>query len=91
MIADEVSKNIGKALATVVALLNPAVIVLSGPLVGLGDLLTEAIRRELNLRCFAGAVAELELELSSLEDCDTARGAAMMMRDRIFGIDDPIR
>lgn len=88
IIADEVSESIGNALATVVALLNPEMIVLSGELSGMGDLLIDAVHRALDLNCFAGAVRKLKLEISSLEDDDTARGAAIMMRDRVLGIEE---
>ena len=64
-------------------------IVLSGELAGLGDLLIDAVRRVLELNCFAASVRKLKLELSILEPGDTARGAAMMMRDRAFGIETP--
>ena len=87
LIAGEVSENIGRALASVVTLLNPAMIVVSGELVGMGSLLTGAIRRTLEENCFADAINRLKLELSTLEAADTARGAAMMMRDRVWNID----
>ena len=88
IIADEVAESIGNALATVVALLNPEMIVLSGELSGMGDLLLDAVHRSLDLNCFAGAVRKLKLEISTLEESDTARGAAIMMRDRVFGIEE---
>ena len=88
IIADEVSESIGNALATVVALLNPAMIVLSGELAGMGDLLLDAVHRALDLNCFAGAVRKLKLEIYTLEECDTARGAAIMMRDRVLDIEE---
>jgi glucokinase len=86
IIADEVSEHIGSALATVVTLLNPETIVLSGELTGLGDIMLDAVHRVLERNCFADAIRRLKLEISTLEPCDTARGAAIMMRDRIFGI-----
>lgn len=89
IIAEKVAEHIGRALAAAVALLNPAMIVVSGELASLGDLLLDAVRRSLELNCFAGAVRKLKLELSTLEPGDTARGAAMMMRDRTFGIENP--
>lgn len=84
IIASEVSDSIGRALAVVVALLNPSLIVLSGELTGLDDLLLESIRRVLNLSCFSGAVRDLKLEFSRLEKNDTARGAAILMRNRLL-------
>ena len=88
LIAGEISEHIGSALAAAVALLNPAMIVVSGELAGLGSQLTDAIRRTLEKNCFADAVHKLKIELSTLDVEDTARGAAMMMRDRIFGIEE---
>ena len=85
-IADEISAHLGSALATVVTLLNPETIVLSGELTGLGDIMLDAVRRVLELNCFADAIRKLKLEISTLEPSDTARGAAIMMRDRVFGI-----
>lgn len=84
IIADEVSNSIGRALAVAVVLLNPSVIVLCGGLTGLGDLLLGSIRRELERSCFSGTVRELKLEFSRLEKFDTARGAAIMMRNRLL-------
>lgn len=84
IIASEVSDSIGRALAVAVALLNPSVIVLSGELTGLGELLMNAIHRTLNLSCFAGAVKNLRIEFSTLAADDTARGAAILMRNRLI-------
>ena len=88
LIAEKVSENIGCALAAVVALLNPATIVIGGELAGMGDLLLDTVHRVLAERCRAGAVRKLKLELSALEPEDTARGAAIMIRDKVFGIED---
>ena len=87
LIAGDISEHIGDALATAVTLLNPAMIVVSGELAGLGSLLTDAIRRTLEKNCFAEAVRKLKLELSTLDIEDAARGAAMMMRDRVWNIE----
>ena len=56
-------------------------------LLEMGDLLLDTVHRSLDLNCFAGAVRKLKLEISTLEPGDTARGAAIMMRDRVFGIE----
>lgn len=84
IIATEVSDSIGRALAVAVVLLNPSVIVLCGELTGLGDLLLESIHRELARSCFSGTVRELKLEFSRLDRFDTARGAAIMMRNQLL-------
>ena len=84
IIANEVSDSIGRGLAVAVALLNPSVIVLNGELAGLGDLLLDSIRRVLNLSCFSDAVRDLKLEFSKQGKNDTARGAALLMRNRLL-------
>ena len=85
IIAGEVSDSIGRALAVAVMLLNPSLIVLSGELTGLGDLLLDAVQRVLSLSCFAGTMRNLKLEFSRLERGDAARGAALLMRNRLLG------
>lgn len=87
-IAENLAEMIGSALATVVALLDPAAIIIGGDLSALGDLLLGTVHRQIERSCGTAAAAGVRLELSALEDCDTARGAAMMIRDRILGIDD---
>ena len=84
IIADELCRDIGSALAVTVALLNPEMIVISGALTGLGELLLDAVRRELELKCFPEAVKSLKIHLSTLGRFDTARGAAILMRDRLL-------
>lgn len=83
MIATEVCESIGRALAVVVTLLNPTHIVLRGELTGLGDFLLNTVQRVLEDNCFPRAVKRIKLELSTLKQEDTARGAAMMARNRI--------
>ncbi len=82
LIAAEVSSSIGRALAIVTALLNPSVIVISGGLTGLGDLLLGNIRQTLELNCFPGAIERLRVEFSSLDRWAAALGAALLLRDR---------
>ena len=65
-------------------LVTTNMIVISGEFASLGTFLTDSLRRELELRCFPEAVKELKIEISTLAPTDTARGAAMMMRDRIL-------
>lgn len=84
IIADELCRDLGNALSVAVMLLNPEMIVISGEFASLGSFLTDSLRRELELRCFPEAVKELKIEISTLARTDTARGAAMMMRDRVL-------
>lgn len=84
IIADQVCKNIGQALSAVVTLLNPSMIVFSGKLCRLDDVLLSGVRRVLELNCFADALQDLRLELSKAGEFDTARGAALRLRDKIW-------
>lgn len=83
IIANDVSRSIGHALAVVVSLLNPSTIVLSGELTSLKDLLMDPIKQVLMVCCFADAVKDLKIEFSRLEENDTARGVAMLMRNKL--------
>lgn len=84
IIAGELCRDLGNALSVAVMLLNPETIVISGEFASLGDYLADSLRRELELRCFPEAVRELKIEISALTPLDTARSAAMMMRERIL-------
>lgn len=84
IVADQVCENIGQALSAVVTLLNPAMIVFGGRLSKLDNLLLSGVRRVLELNCFADALQELRLELARSDEFDTARGAALRMRDKIW-------
>jgi predicted NBD/HSP70 family sugar kinase len=84
MLAYDVSSKISNALATVVTLLNPSMIVLSGELARLGNILTDTIKRELPLRCTPGAADKLVIEISTLDEYSTAKGAALMLREKIL-------
>ena len=84
VIANDVCRHIGRALAIVVTLLNPSVIVLCGELTGLGDMLMDSVRMALSLNCFPGSVKNLKVEFSTLEADETARGAAILMRDKLL-------
>ena len=86
-IGGEVAGYIGRALAAAVSLLSPELVVLSGELSGLGDLLLDAVRRETDAHCPIAARQHLHIEISTLESGDPARGAAAMIRDKLYGIE----
>lgn len=71
----------GIALASVLCILNPGVIVLSGALTGLGPRLLDGVQRVLSRRCLPQALTGLSLRLSSLGDEGTALGAALVARE----------
>jgi len=86
IIAVDVCEKIGKALSVAVTLLNPSLIVLSGSLTAMGDLLTDSIRNILKLNCFPGVVRHLRLEISKAPPEAAAAGAAQMMRGKYLGL-----
>lgn len=76
----DVCEALGIGLASVVCILNPGIIVLSGELTGLGPRLLEGIQRVLARRCLPQALSSLNLRLSTLGAEGTAMGAAYVAR-----------
>lgn len=78
-VIDDAGAAIGKALANVANLINPEVIVVGGPLVAVGEILLEPIRRGL-LRYAVPMVGETTtLAMSSLGDRAEALGGAALV------------
>ena len=69
----------GKALAVVANLVNPEVIVVGGPLAGLGEILLEPIRRSLLRYALPLAGEQTTLAVSSLGDRAEALGATALV------------
>jgi len=90
LIAGEVCSAVAQAVTVLVTLLNPASIVFCGRLSGLDEFLLENVRRTLNVNCFFGAIEKLQLEISGQGDHAAARGAALMMRERILRPDNKL-
>ncbi len=78
---------IGEALASIVNLLNPTLIVVGGDLAGAGEQLIAGIREVIYQRSTALATHVLEIRTSKLGDHAGVVGAAMMALDRIL---DPV-
>ncbi|WP_372698096.1 ROK family transcriptional regulator [Arthrobacter sp. JSM 101049] len=77
-VVDDAGMAVGQALGNIANLLNPEVIVVGGPLAGLGDLLLDPIRRGL-LRHAVPVVGEsTTLVMSSLGNRAEALGAAAL-------------
>jgi glucokinase len=82
--AFKIADNIGLALVNVVALLNPALIILSGELTGMGSYLTNSIAQTLKMNCHPRALKNLEIKISELDKYATAKGAAIMNRNSLL-------
>ncbi|MBR7104571.1 MAG: ROK family protein [Lentisphaeria bacterium] len=79
-----IGSGVGKALIPVVTLLDPDLIVLSGELAQLRERLLHPIAEQLDKNCLQGAASKVKIEFSSQKENDTARGAALLMRDRVL-------
>ncbi|MFA6569381.1 MAG: ROK family transcriptional regulator [Victivallales bacterium] len=91
MLAYDISARISNALCTVVTMLNPSLIVIGGELSKLGDILLQTINRDLSLYCLAGTADKLSVEISRLDEYAAAKGAALMVRERILLQSDPCK
>ena len=73
---------LGSALASVITLLNPQKILLSGGLTDVGDHLLVLLKQQLALRCFSQSLSELEIAISTGDEMIAARGAALFVREK---------
>lgn len=78
-IVDDAGLAVGRALGNVANLINPEVIVVGGPLAGLGDLLLEPIRRGLVRHAVPVVGESTHLAMSSLGARAEALGAAALV------------
>ncbi|WP_310167591.1 ROK family transcriptional regulator [Arthrobacter sp. BE255] len=78
-VVDDAGLAVGRALGNVANLINPEVIVVGGPLAGLGNLLLEPIRRGLVRHAVPVIGETTALTMSSLGDRAEALGAAALV------------
>ena len=78
-VVDDAGLSVGRALGNVANLINPEVIVVGGPLAGLGDLLLDPIRRGLTRHAVPVIGETTALTMSSLGDRAEALGAAALV------------
>jgi predicted NBD/HSP70 family sugar kinase len=86
-IVDEVGHYLGIAVAGLVNLMNPAVVVLGGEITAVGDLLLDRLRETVRARALSTLVGETRLVTSNLGEQAIAVGAATLvlqaaLRDR---------
>jgi predicted NBD/HSP70 family sugar kinase len=75
---------LGIAIANLVNLFNPGLIALGGDLVAAGDLLLDAVRAAVALRCIPKAASEVTILVSSLGDGAVAIGAGTLAMQKAF-------
>lgn len=78
-VVDDAGLAVGRALGNVANLINPEVIVVGGPLAGLGDILLDPIRRGLVRHAVPVVGETTTLTMSSLNDRAEALGAASLV------------
>lgn len=78
-LATEAAEYLGVAVAGLLNLMNPAMVVLGGNLAGLGDLVLNPIRETVRRRTLVSQVAAAELLVSELGTQSIAVGAATMV------------
>jgi glucokinase-like ROK family protein len=79
----EAGAYLGLAIANVVNLVNPQLVVLGGPIAALGDPIVEPIRREVRRRALWDSLVELAIVPSSLGDEAGAIGAAALFLESL--------
>lgn len=78
-VVDDVGLAVGRALGNVANLINPEVIVIGGPLAGLGEILLDPVRRGLVRHALPVVGETTTLTMSSLGDRAEALGAASLV------------
>ena len=76
LIIDEVGTRLGLAVAGLLNLLNPSIVVLGGEITAVGDLLLDPLRASVRERALCTPVAETRIVTSDLGDRAIAVGAA---------------
>jgi predicted NBD/HSP70 family sugar kinase len=78
-LVDEVGHYLGIAVAGLLNLLNPAVVVLGGEITSVGDLLLDPLRATIRSRALSTSVAETRIVSSRLGERSIAVGAATLV------------
>ena len=78
-VTSEAARHLGTALAGLLNLMNPAVVVLGGDLSRLGDLLLDPLRERVRKRTLVSSVAAASLMVSDLGEQSVAVGAATLV------------
>ena len=83
---NEAGSHIGKAIVTLLHLLNPEQIVIGGGMaLSAGQLMLPAIHRVVQERALPRVASSLRMQLSELAEVDWARGAALLVIERALG------
>ncbi|MBK9034468.1 MAG: ROK family transcriptional regulator [Myxococcales bacterium] len=83
-VVDEAADHLGIAIANLLNLLNPAIVIIGGSIARLGEVLLAPLRRAVDRRTLITSVRAARIVTSSLGAQAVAVGAATMMLERAF-------
>jgi glucokinase-like ROK family protein len=83
-IVQEAARYLGIAVANIIDVLNPAMVILGGAVLDVGELFLKPIREEIQARAFSIPLAAVDVVPSSLGFRAAAIGAAALVTDRFF-------
>lgn len=78
-------EHLGKAVATMVTLFNPGMIIIGGGVANIGDLLFEPVKAAVNARTFAAFATDLPIVPAALEGRAGVLGAAAVAHQQTWG------
>lgn len=83
-ILDETGAFVGRALAIALNLLGPEVVVLGGPLAQEGEIILQAVQREVRLRALEQIARQTRILCDDQGELSGAQGAALLALDALF-------
>lgn len=86
----EAGNYLGIAIANVINLFNPSLVIIGGEMLELGDLFLDPVRESVQRRSFSIPLSAVEVVPSSLGHYAAAVGAAALVIDRFFTLANPI-
>ncbi len=88
-VVQEAACYLGIAIANIISLFNPSLVIIGGEMLKLGDLFLDPVRGEVQRRSFSIPLAAVEVVPSSLRYRAAAIGAATLVIDRFFAAAHP--
>jgi len=84
-ILNQVGSALGKGLSILIQLLNPELIVLSGPISQANQYIMTPIQQSLNQYCLENICSNVRLEISEIDEHSGLLGIAAMLFQKVFG------
>jgi predicted NBD/HSP70 family sugar kinase len=86
-ILNEIGKAMGRGLSYIIQLINPAIIVLSGPLSRANQFVLYPIQQSLNRLCLEKISGNTQIVISDMGDQSALLGTSEMVFQKVFGCD----